>query len=272
MKKKRIKRLFIWLIVLFILFTVYFWIPVTERIDLDVKGDGEPVRIVLITDLHSCWYGPGESWLISRIDKEKPDIVILSGDIFDDKIKDDNAKALLEDLVKKYPCYYVTGNHEFWSERAEEMKEYTASIGVNVLAGDCCNLEVNGRIFDICGVDDPTRMTSDSWIAQIDSAYSQTDKEHIRILVSHRPETVQVYENYDFDLILSGHAHAGQFRIPFINKGLFAPNQGTFAVYVSGVYTLSNGSRLVVSRGLARESTPAPRYFNHPEIVTIILK
>ena len=76
---------------------------------------------------------------------------------------------------------------------------------------------------------------------------------------------------YDFDLILAGHAHAGQIMIPFIKKGLYAPNQGIFAKYVSGTYSLENGSILIVSRGLARESTKAPRFFNHPEIVVIDL-
>ena len=80
------------------------------------------------------------------------------------------------------------------------------------------------------------------------------------------------YAKYDFDLIMAGHAHAGQIRIPIINKGVFAPNQGYMAEYISGTYELSNGSTMVVSRGLARESTPAPRYFNHPEIVVIDLK
>ena len=89
------------------------------------------------------------------------------------------------------------------------------------------------------------------------------------ILLTHRPEQTDFYALYDYDLILSGHAHAGQIRIPFINIGLYAPNQGLFSKYVSGIYTLSNGSRLIVSRGLARESTPAPRFFNHPEIVVI---
>ena len=76
----------------------------------------------------------------------------------------------------------------------------------------------------------------------------------------------------DFDLILAGHAHAGQFRVPFVNRGLIAPNQGFLAKYVNGTYELSNGSIMEVSRGLARESTPLPRYFNHPEIVVIDLK
>ena len=87
--------------------------------------------------------------------------------------------------------------------------------------------------------------------------------------MSHRPENVSIYEEYDFDLILTGHAHAGQFRIPFINRGVFAPDQGFMASYVNGEYKLSNGSIMIVSRGLARDSTPAPRFFNHPELVII---
>ena len=230
------------------------------------------MRVVLVTDLHSCFYGRGQHTLISMIDKEKPDIILLGGDIFDDKLSDDNAKLLLEDLVTKYPCYYVSGNHEYWSERVDEMKEYLEGIGVSVIEGECETVEINGAVMDICGVDDPTRLYRSTWIAQLENAYEQTEEDHIRILVTHRPEEVSEYEKYDYDLIVAGHAHAGQFRIPFINKGVFAPNQGYMAEYISGRYELSNGSIMVVSRGLARESTPAPRYFNHPEIVVIDLK
>ena len=112
----------------------------------------------------------------------------------------------------------------------------------------------------------------EQWTKQIDEAFTKTDESHVRILVSHRPEKVDVYEKYDFDLVVCGHAHAGQIRIPFLNKGVYAPDQGLMAEYVNGTYTLSNGSVMEVSRGLARESTIAPRFFNHPEVVIIELK
>lgn len=253
--------------------TLWFWVPVTERIDLDIlKDSGTGVRIVLITDLHSCYYGKYQNWLIKRIDKEKPDLILLAGDIFDDKLDDKNTKILMEYLVEKYPCYYVTGNHEYWSRRADEMKEYMSSIGVHVLAGDCEKVTVNGSTLDICGVDDPDDLTEAEWTQQIDTAYAKTDESHVRILVSHRPEKVDVYEKYNFDLIVAGHAHAGQIRIPFLNRGVYAPDQGFMAEYVNGTYTLSNGSIMEVSRGLGRECTLAPRYFNHPEIVVIDLE
>lgn len=271
--KPVISKTFLTIIIILILWSIWSWVPVTERIKLELlKDSGSGVRIVLITDLHSCYYGKNQNSLIKRIDKEKPDIILLAGDIFDDKIDDDNTKILIEDLVKKYPCYYVTGNHEYWSHRADEMKEYMKSVGVHVLAGDCETVTINGSTLDICGIDDPYNLSEEEWVHQIDKAYSETDEAHVRILVTHRPEKVEVYEKYDFDLIVAGHAHAGQIRIPFLNKGVLAPDQGFMAEYVNGTYTLSNGSIMEVSRGLARESTPAPRFFNHPEIVVIDLE
>ena len=105
--------------------------------------------------------------------------------------------------------------------------------------------------------------------SQLENAYSSCDNSNLKILLSHRPERTEYYEQYDFDLVLTGHAHAGQIRIPFINRGLWAPSQGFLPKYVSGPYELKNGSTMIVSRGLARESTPLPRFFNHPEIVVI---
>ena len=254
---------------LLIVLTAYFFLPVTERFNLLKEGDENAVRCVLVTDLHSCYYGKNQKNLIERIDKENPDIIFLGGDIFDDKIDDDNAVIFLEEISKKYKCFYVSGNHEYWSERCDEMKDKVRSLGITVLEGDCEIIEINGKTIDVCGVDDPTRLTNSQFKEQLNKAYAKTSEDHYKILLTHRPEQTDFYALYDYDLILSGHAHAGQIRIPFINIGIYAPNQGLFSKYVSGIYTLSNGSRLIVSRGLARESTPAPRFFNHPEIVVI---
>ena len=269
-KKKILLIIRISVLLLVIIASLWSWVPFTKRINLDLlETKNQNVRILLITDLHSCYYGKGEKNLIKRIDKENPDVILLGGDIFDDKLDDDNAKYLIEDMVTKYPCYYVTGNHEYWSERVDEMKKYMEDTGVTVLSGDCDTITINGVTMDICGVEDPTRLYRSQWLRQIESAHEETDDSHLKILLTHRPEEVEVYEKYDFDLILAGHAHAGQIRIPFINKGLYAPNQGFMAPYVNGAYELKNKSIMVVSRGLARESTPLPRFFNHPEIVVI---
>lgn len=270
MKKKKKRKILFGTIILLGILSAWSWVPFRENISVSLRDkDSCGIRMVLITDLHSCWYGEGQHSLISEIEKEEPDMVMLGGDIFDDVKGDDNARQLLTVLVDKYPCFYVTGNHEFWSGRADEMKEYLESIGVTVLSGDCKTMEIKGVSIDICGVDDPTYMTMEEWKKQLDAAYEKTDESHVRILLSHRPEKVSVYEEYDFDLILSGHAHAGQFRIPLLNRGVYAPDQGFMAKYIDGTYELSNGSTLVVSRGLARESLFLPRFFNHPQILSI---
>lgn len=266
-KKKRL----LWIpTLLFVLLWAWSWVPVTERISLDLlASEDQNIRIALITDLHSCWYGSEQKDLLQRIDNEQPDVVMLAGDFFDDVVKEDNAKITAEYLVKKYPCYYVTGNHEFWSGRVEEMKEYMEGIGIHVLAGSCETVTIHGCEIDVCGVDDPTDIGISSWREQLEYAYIQSDPSHLRLLLTHRPELVDEYARYDFDLIMAGHAHGGQFLIPFLNKGLFAPDQGLLAEYVNGIYELPNGSIMEVSRGLGRESTPAPRFFDHPEVVVI---
>ena len=274
MKKNKSKKqghiIFFSVLLFLILAAFWYFIPVTETIDLDVENaDGKEVKAALITDLHSCYYGKDQKGLLKRIDKENPDIVLLGGDIFDDKQGNDNSEIVCNALVSKYPCYYVTGNHEFWSERVDEIKQYLKGIGVHVLAGDTETITIHDITLDISGVDDPTRLRKKEWLDQLDAAYQKTDPTHVKILVTHRPEKVETYEKYDYNIIVAGHAHSGQIRIPFINHGLYSPNQGFNAKYVNGLYELSNGSKLVVSRGLARESTPAPRYFNHPELVIL---
>ena len=267
---KRKTKIEIIIIIIFIIGWIISWIPVTETITLDIdKVDGDGFRIVLISDLHSSYYGNNQKDLIKMVDDANPDIVLLAGDIFDDDLKKINAEIATRELADKYDCYYVTGNHEYWSGDVPQIKDYLRGIDITVLEGDCSHININGVPVDICGIDDPTRLDDSTWKAQLDKAYSETNPDSVKILVSHRPERVSVYEQYDFDLIVAGHAHAGQVVIPFINRGLYVPNQGIFAKYINGLYTLSNGSALVVSRGLARESTPLPRFFNNPEIVVI---
>ncbi|MCR4647908.1 MAG: metallophosphoesterase [Lachnospiraceae bacterium] len=273
-KKKRKNRIetIVFFSVLFVLavWTLLSFIPLKDEKSLDlIDGEGKNVRVLLITDLHSCYYGKDQKTLIRMIDKAKPDIVMLGGDFFDDKLDDKNAKIVAEYIAERYPCFYVTGNHEYWSERVTEMKSYMKDIGINVLEGSCVTIDVNGCPVDVCGVDDPTRLKNSEWRAQLKNAYSKTDDSHLKLLLSHRPEPVDEYAKFDFDLIMAGHAHAGQFRIPFLNRGMYAPNQGFMARYVDGTYELSNGSLMEVSRGLARESTPLPRFFNNPEIVVL---
>ena len=231
-----------------------------------------PVRIVLITDLHSCSYGEGQRELIDAIHAQKPDIILLGGDICDDKLPHRNTELVLRAIADKYPCYYVTGNHEYWSREIEKILKIFESYNVPVLEGSFDTIDVRGQKLNICGISDPDclKYTDKNYsiTEQLKDAAVASENGNYSILLAHRPELIDSYLNYDFDLILAGHAHGGQWRLPGIINGLFAPNQGFFPRYAGGKYRFDD-SYMIVSRGLARESTRIPRIFNRPELVVI---
>ncbi len=243
----------------------------------------EPVRLAVLTDLHSTFYGKGQEELIHTLDRQEPDAVLLVGDIADDEVPHDGTKALLSAIGGRYPCFYVTGNHEYWSGEAEEIKEMIASYGVTVLEGESRFLNAGEQKIQICGVDDPDGFgrwfgldsgTTAGWEKQLEDCRLALDGEFYSVLLSHRPERVSCYahqpgeETAGFDLVVAGHAHGGQVRVPGILNGLLAPNQGWFPRYAGGRYELGD-TVMIVSRGLCRNLLP--RIFNRPELVVVDL-
>lgn len=225
------------------------------------------IKIALVTDLHSCNYGENQYKLIDVIKSQEPDIVLLGGDIVDDVIPRKKSIEFLERVSSMYPCYYVSGNHEFWSNDIDGIKNIISGYGINILEGDTDILNINGNDINICGIDDP-EVGESIFYEQLKNCNVQSNNGNYTVLLTHRPELIDKYNEYNFDLILSGHAHGGQWRIPFILNGLIAPNQGLFPKYAGGLYKFEDNN-MIVSRGLARESTIIPRIFNRPELVII---
>ncbi|MBR6862657.1 MAG: metallophosphoesterase [Acidaminococcaceae bacterium] len=278
------KRTIIWILLgslLLLILPGFYNALAIRRYTVEAPGIAHPVRIALITDLHSCAYGDGQRELLDAIEEEAPDLILLGGDIFDDDMPDDNAEAFLRGIGSWYPCYYVTGNHEYWSG-ADSFAEKMAILeecGITRLSGEVATVEINGTRICICGVDDPyawadsygfSERREGSFREQVAQVASQAENGAYTILLTHRPELLDVYSQYAFDLVLAGHAHGGQWRIPGIVNGLWAPNQGLFPAYAGGRYE-QDGTTMIVSRGLARESTWVPRWYNRPELVIIDL-
>ena len=241
----------------------------TRRYEVRSEKVREPVRLVLLTDLHSCAYGAGQRKLLDAVEAQHPDLVLLGGDIVDDdpSLDEENAWTVVRALAERYPTFYVTGNHEFWGGRPEELKRRMEAYGATVLEGACETVIFQGQPLGICGVDDPA-VGKESWEVQLDRAAAEADPDYFNILLTHRPERVDRYEGRGFDLILAGHTHGGQWRIPGLLNGLLAPNQGFFPQYAGGRYQIGE-SALIISRGLARESTRIPRLFDPPEVVVV---
>lgn len=246
----------------------------TVRYKIESEKIYSPVRIALVTDLHSCKYGENQKTLIDAVNKEKPDIVLLGGDIFDDIIPDTNTKIFLKSVAPKYPCYYVTGNHEYWSHRSDEMIAWLRANNIFVLDGESVNVEIGSQKISLSGINDPDkeRFTGKSgdFYSELDEIQREKDDNLFRILLAHRPSYIENYLKYDFDLVLCGHAHGGQWRLPPFLNGVFAPDEGWLPKYAGGKYDFPNG-QMIVSRGLARESTRVPRIFNRPELVVVEL-
>ena len=273
-KKKVLKILTVVMIVIIILLAAFD--NRLKTVEYTIKTDkiSGNVKIAIIADLHSCLYGENQTEIINAVDSHNPDAVLMVGDIFDDCYINENSYVLIDDIVQKYKTYYVSGNHEWWSGRMYEYFEYLKEAGVTVLRGDSDYLEVGENIIFISGIDDPEVNVYDTsyntYEEQLENVAKNIVSEYYSILLAHRPENADQYFNCSFDLVLSGHAHGGQGRIPFVLNGLYAPNQGFFPKLAGGEYNFDN-KKMIVSRGLSKENTKLPRVFNRPELVIVSL-
>ena len=132
------KRWKIWLAAGVVLAALAVWALwtglVVRTYTLETAKLDQPVRLLLLTDLHSTVHGRDQRALIDLVRAQAPDAVLLSGDIADDEVPHRGTELLLEAVAGEYPCFYVTGNHEFWAEDTEEILEMFQRYGVTVLA------------------------------------------------------------------------------------------------------------------------------------------
>ncbi|MGN1103663.1 MAG: metallophosphoesterase [Candidatus Coproplasma sp.] len=222
------------------------------------------VKIVHLSDLHGKAFGKGNYKLLEKIKAHSPDLITITGDIIH-KYRDRDIKValeLVEELVKIAPVYYVSGNHEMRNKRYRVLKERIALAGACVPEGKA--ISVNG--ITLCGVN-CADIKGGKFFHILDGNGGDGS---FKLLLAHLPQYIQKYALAGFDCVLCGHAHGGQWRIPFTNIGIFAPGQGLFPKYNSGVYTCGD-MKEIVSRGLGNSQCPI-RLFNRPEIVVVELK
>ncbi len=231
-------------------------------------------RIAHISDLHNAQMGTNNKNLLTMLQESNPNIIAITGDLIDSRNTDiDVALKFVKEAIKIAPCYYVTGNHEARVNEYNELKKGLLSAGVTVLEDNFVEIGVDGEIIKLIGVNDPSfytdYLTGDSkTVMHSKLSVIPVDEDSFTILLSHRPELFDTYVDHDIDLILSGHAHGGQFRIPFIG-GVVAPNQGLFPKFDSGIYTEGN-TNMIVSRGIGNSIFPF-RINNRPEVILIEL-
>lgn len=274
--KKRILR--IALVVVLILLTVWaIWDNQNlQRTDYTVTNSSLPqafdgYRIVQISDLHNARFGKDNERLLEMIRAAQPDIIAITGDLIDSR-RTNVAVALqfARDAMKIAPCYYVTGNHELRDEALEELLQGLEDAGVTVLRGDAVKLEKDGQWIHLVGIDDPTLITNKSELydAAVWQMLDRYQSNHYTLLLAHRPKTLEIFCDIGIDLVLTGHNHGGQVRLPW-GGGVFASGE-FFPEYDAGLFQ-KEGTAMVVSRGLGNSLIPL-RINNRPEVVVVTLR
>lgn len=289
-RKKCIKSAIVLLIVIaLLLFCSYqnrhlettYYTYKAEQLGADLEG----YRIVQISDLHNAKFGKNNQKLVDRIRECEPDMIVLTGDLVDSNHTNvDRAVQFVDEIVKICPVYYVTGNHEYWLEKSEydELMDGLVSAGVVILDNQVVEISRGDAKFRLVGLDDRSladgtleALLSDESIRnnQAEQKEEIADNEdsgekELTVVLAHEPQYLARYAGTGVDLVLSGHAHGGQFRLPFVG-GIVAPDQGFLPEYTAGEYYM-NGTEMIVSRGLGNSVIPV-RLFNYPEIVCVDL-
>lgn len=264
-----------WILPALAILVILTLIALDERLILRTYTVASPkltaeVRLAVVTDFHSS---DNADDVVAMVASCAPDAVLLVGDLFDDDTQNrptERTLSLMRQLSAQYPCYYVSGNHEAWTGEMDALYQQTEEAGVTVLRMSSGVLTVRGQRIALCGVPDPYEMVfsgAPDTEEQLRQALEDVDSADFTVLLAHRPELLAKYAQFPLDLVVSGHAHGGQVRIPGVLNGLYAPNQGWFPKLAGGAYT-QDGTTLIVSRGLAVR-TRLPRIFNRPEVVLV---
>ncbi len=261
---------------------------ISKNIDLnyyDIKINNLPdnfnkFKIMHISDLHGVNFLDYYPQILTRIKKEKPNILILSGDIShnDYYIKSIELLDQLQHVIPYQNMFVTTGNHEFLSCKhhkvvnINDIRQELSSRNVNFMRNKVLHYQIDKQKISIIGIDDPWNCKNESnyiyW--QLQKLSQDIPKNRVKILISHRPEFLNLYSKYNMDLVFSGHTHGGQIFLPLINRGLYAPHQGFLSKHAKGHFTKDN-TQIIISAGMGNE-TRVPRINNPGDINFITLK
>jgi predicted MPP superfamily phosphohydrolase len=226
-------------------------------------------RIVQLSDLHGKSFGKDNSQLVAAVKEAKPDIIVITGDLIEDKNSGAWARILLTKLKEIAPVYFVTGNHEWASGGLVELFEIIKDCGVTALRNDYLMLTKGKDSIVLAGVDDPNGFADQKTPKQLYSEIKSKQPAAYSILLAHRNNLLDTYAAIGADLVLTGHSHGGIIRLPFIG-GIISTDRSFISKYDAGFF-IKDKTVMFVSRGLG-PFWNIPRFLNNPEIAVLILK
>ncbi len=231
-----------------------------ETFETDKFLPHEEITIVQISDLHGKVFAPQNDPLVEAILEHHADLVVLTGDIIDSKTRDfADVFDFIERITAGYDkVYYVSGNHEWGNRYRDQFFAGLRERGVKILDNDSCEVSIRGTVIQLVGVADVSAKREN-----VEEAFRGVDLTRYTILLSHSPQIVLQYEQLPADLILSGHTHGGQVRLPFIGA-LVAPHQGFFPKLDKGTFQLADEQYLYIDSGLGTSMLPI-RFLNQSQ-------
>ncbi len=229
----------------------------------------EDFTLLQLSDLHGREFGAGNETLLSAVGKAAPDIICITGDLFDEHTELSMLPPLLEGLCALAPTYYVTGNHEWQVANLKEILEEMEALGVHVLANEWEYLEAGGERIVIAGVHDPWGPADQKSPRALMEEIRQEAGAAFVLMLCHRNDSLDTWAALGADLVLAGHCHGGVLRLPGIG-GLFGPGREFLPDFDAGLYQTAD-TLLYVSRGLGYSGPPF-RLFNPPELPLLRLK
>ena len=278
--KRRKKRR--WLIaagVIIFLLLLFIWLMYDSSANLQVSRyeaaseklpesfDG--FTIVQLSDLHGAQFGSDGTALAEKVRELEPDMIALTGDFVTDEGDLDAVRQLVSELSEICPVYFVSGNHEFGSGLAQNVRQIMTDAGVKYLSNEFVSIDRGEDSIILGGVEDPLAYADMIDPPELARRMNEADPAAFKVLLGHRNYWMEEYPDLPVDLILSGHAHGGLVRIPGVG-GVIGTDRSLFPDYDAGEY--DNGAyTLIVSRGLGN-SVPVPRLLNRPEIVVVTLR
>lgn len=265
-------------LILLLFIFLYFQNNIIDVTKYEIKYSKfkKEIRIVHLSDLHSKPFHK----VLKKTRELNPDIICITGDYINDKCK--NKVRMIQfakELVSISRVYFITGNHERRLDNFDDLMNELQQSGFIVLQNRISILKDDDFEIDILGLDEnqanfedyKARKNGTFVYKDMSPYFNELEKEKgFKLVLSHFPENFMGvkemnYSQYDFDLQLSGHAHGGQFCLPFIGP-VYSPGQGIKPKYAKGCF--GNKPMLIVSRGLGNAEFPF-RLFNHPEINVI---
>ena len=271
------------LAVIFILFLAFLsWVIwanfALEANEYTIKSDKisdgfDGFRIAHISDLHNTRLAKQNGKLLKMLSDTNPDIIAITGDLIDSRRTNISlALEFTKEAVKIAPCYFVSGNHESRISEYAYLEAELKKQGVTVLDNKTAEIEKSGEKIALIGVRDPSFDFKGDF-CDVDNFLKGTieplQTKTFTVVLSHRPELFDIYVNSGADLILSGHLHGGQVRLPFVG-GLLSPDPSLFPEYDAGLFT-ENNTNMIVSRGIGNSAIPI-RFNNRPEIIVVTLE